>query len=281
MKKDKPGIVPAVLFQEERTGVFTMGADCLCILSPEVAELPMIPAPETMGLSQGDQISHKESLVCLKDLSDGWLENLKRRAGHSPAGGSREIRLDLDRALSGPEAYKLEISKEEIEITASGGPGFLYAFQSLEQMMEKGGEIPAGVVRDEPSFPWRGLHLDSGRFYQNLEDIKSFIDIMVLHKFNIFHWHLTEDQGWRIEIKKYPRLTEVGSRREETIWGHYVESEKEGDRTVHEGFYSQKEIRDLVAYARVRGIMVVPEIDLPGHSRAAIAAYPELGVKGE
>lgn len=163
----------------------------------------------------------------------------------------------------GEEGYELEIRKDGIVIRANGKGGQFYARQSLEQLVQRagGGNLPCVKITDRPRYAWRGFTLDSGRQYQKVETIKGILDRMAMLKMNVFHWHLTEGDGWRIEIKKYPRLTEVGAR---------VASGAE-----QQGFYTQDEIRDIVAYAAERNITIVPEIDIPGHSEAALAAYPE------
>lgn len=144
--------------------------------------------------------------------------------------------------------------------------------------MEKGAvaelTIPAVTIEDSPEFGYRGMHLDVARHFFPVSFVKKYIDILAMHKMNTFHWHLTEDQGWRIEIKKYPRLTEIGAYRNGTIVGHYPGSENDNER--YGGFYSQEEVKEIVKYAADRHITVIPEIELPGHSSAAIAAYPEL-----
>ncbi|MBT8403335.1 MAG: family 20 glycosylhydrolase, partial [Gemmatimonadetes bacterium] len=141
----------------------------------------------------------------------------------------------------------------------------------------EGWAIPAVSIRDEPRFSWRGLHLDVGRHFFGVEFVKRYLDQMASFKFNRFHWHLTEDQGWRIEIEAYPKLTEVGAWRDGTLVGHYGNRPHTFDGERYGGFYTQDEIREIVAYAAARHITVVPEIELPGHSSAALAAYPEFG----
>ncbi len=187
------------------------------------------------------------------------------------------------------EAYTLEASPERVELSAAALPGFLHGMQTLRQLLppqimasetQDGVEwtIPCVSISDAPAFGWRGIHLDVGRHMFPLAFIKKLIDVMAFYKFNKFHWHLTEDQGWRLEIKKYPRLTEAGGYRAETVvsgtWDQY-------DGVPYGGFYTQDEARELVAYAAERGITVLPEIELPGHAVAALAAYPELGCVGE
>ena len=156
----------------------------------------------------------------------------------------------------------------------------LHGLRSLQQLVA-GGEIPACVVRDKPTFAYRGAMLDVCRHFFPVEDVKTYIDILSLHKINKFHWHLTDDQGWRIEIKKYPLLTQIGSRRAETLVGRY-DKNKEGvyDGKPYGGFYTQEEIREIVSYAAERHIEVIPEIEMPGHGLAALTAYPWLGCTG-
>ncbi len=186
------------------------------------------------------------------------------------------------------EAYALDVAPERIVIRASQRNGFLHAMQTLRQLLPRqiladgpqadvGWSIPSLRISDAPAFGWRGLHLDVGRHLFPVDFIKKFIDAMAFYKFNIFHWHLTEDQGWRLEIKKHPRLTEIGSQRAETP---IPANPKQGDGQPYGGFYTQDEAREIVAYAAARGITVMPEIELPGHSLAALTAYPELGCRG-
>ena len=188
------------------------------------------------------------------------------------------------------EAYTLDIKPSVVKVEASGLRGFNYAIQTIKQLLpvEIFGNVPAPkaswtmqsvYVNDAPRFAYRGMHLDECRHFFGIEEVKRYLDIMEVHKLNKFHWHLTEDQGWRIEIKKYPRLTEVGSIRKGTCI--------KKDFTSHDGvpygegmWYTQDQIREVVAYAASKGIDVIPEIDLPGHMIAALAAYPELGCTG-
>jgi hexosaminidase len=180
-----------------------------------------------------------------------------------------------------PENYMLHISKDFIGIAAQN-QGKFYALQSLIQMIpvdfKKKAKIPAADITDAPRFPYRGMHLDVARHFFPVEFVKKYIDLMAQYKFNYFHWHLTEDQGWRIEIKKYPRLTEIGSKRKETVKGRTL-TPYVGDGVPVEGFYTQEQIKEVVAYAKAKYITVIPEIELPGHSSAALAAYPNLGCK--
>jgi hexosaminidase len=176
----------------------------------------------------------------------------------------------------GAEGYRLEIS-DKITITAEPAGAF-YALQTLSQLLsvaEGRYQVPTGTIIDKPRFAWRGMHLDVARHFRSVDFVKRYIDLMSHYKMNTLHWHLTEDQGWRIEIKAFPRLTEVGAWRKETMvaknFNPYV-----GDGIPHGGFYTQEQIREIVAYAAERHITVVPEIEMPGHAVAALAAYPEF-----
>lgn len=177
--------------------------------------------------------------------------------------------LTLSRSKEGnPEAYRMEITEKAISVTSPGETGLFYALQTLKQLLLSGGTvIPCLTIDDCPLYPYRGFMLDVGRYFYSVNEIKHFIDMMAVHKLNVFHWHLTEDQGWRVEIKQYPRLTEFGSRRSHTNFGFRPQG----------GFYTQDEIREVVAYAHSRYVRVIPEIDMPGHMQSAIACYPQLG----
>jgi alpha-N-acetylglucosaminidase len=208
-----------------------------------------------------------------------------------PAEGAL-ISLALDDALSselGQEGYTLDVAPRRIDIRAAAPAGLFYGMQTLRQLLPPefygrqrtdGTECSIPCVRstDRPRFAWRGLLVDPARHFLPKEDVLRFIDAMALHKFNRLQMHLTDDQGWRIEIKKYPKLTEVGAWRDETLVGHYGQQPWKFDGQRHGGFYSQDDIRELVRYAAERYVTIVPEIEMPGHARSAIAAYPELGV---
>ena len=184
-----------------------------------------------------------------------------------------------------PEGYQLEVTASGVEIRAGSDAGFFYAIQTLRQLLPPeifrtepvdGMEwaVPCVKIEDHPRFGWRGMMLDTARHYFPVEDITRFLDHMALYKYNVFHWHLVDDQGWRLEIKRYPRLVEIGSIRAESPRpGH----RNEGDGIPYGDYYTQEEVRNIVRYAAERHIKVVPEIEMPGHSGAAIAAYPELG----
>lgn len=186
----------------------------------------------------------------------------------------------------GQEGYILKSNKKGVQITAGQPNGLFYGIITLWQLFPVNPDentliIPAVEISDQPRYPWRGAHLDVGRHFFTVEFVKKYIDIIARHKMNIFHWHLTEDQGWRIEIKKYPLLTEVGAWRDETVIGHSRQRPVQYDGIRHGGYYTQDEIRDIIQYAADRYITIIPEIEMPGHAQAAIAAYPELGCTGE
>ncbi len=191
------------------------------------------------------------------------------------------LALDHSSADGKEEGYVLNVSNGGIRITAGGAAGAFYALQTLFQLLppefEHGSpvygiswDVPCVRIQDAPRFPWRGMHLDVGRHFFGKKFVEEYIDLISRYKFNVFHWHLTEDQGWRIEIRKYPRLTTVGSWRKETL----------GDGQPHGGFYTQDDVREVVAYARERFVTIIPEIEMPGHSTAALASYPELSCTG-
>ena len=191
------------------------------------------------------------------------------RSGSFKVDGEKHMEFILDPQTQLPaEGYTLEVTRTHVKAVASTEAGLFYARQTLRQL-EENGRIPCVKIQDEPRFAWRGFHLDPCRHFLSVEETKQFIDILSSYKMNVMHWHLTDDQGWRIQIKKYPRLTQVGGFRTEF------------DGSVHQGFYTQEEIREVVAYAAERHVTVLPEIEMPGHAIAAIRAYPGLSCTKE
>ena len=195
------------------------------------------------------------------------------------------IHLALDESLEAldPEGYKIKISPDAVHIKAFTSTGVFYGIQTLRQHLPAGqrrGTIPCVAIEDKPRFSWRGFMLDEGRHFQGKDIVFRLLEAMALLKLNIFHWHLTEDQGWRLEIKHYPRLTEAGSKRAGTAQGLLDMVRNKHNGVSHGGFYTQDEVREIVAFAAERHITVVPEIEMPGHSLAALATYPELGCSG-
>lgn len=210
----------------------------------------------------------------------------KRLKTASSIKGAHNIIIKKNNSLAA-EGYILEIAPENVIIQAKNAAGAFYALQTIKQLVPVQAfetpldlervKLPAIKINDAPHFAYRGFMLDCSRHFWNVETVKEVLDIMALHKMNRFHWHLTEDQGWRIEIKKYPLLTEKGSLREETTTGH-----NEGfDGIPYGGYYTQKDIKEIVKYAQERFITIIPEIEIPGHSLGALCAYPWLGCRGE
>ncbi|MDR7279198.1 beta-N-acetylhexosaminidase [Catenuloplanes atrovinosus] len=203
----------------------------------------------------------------------------------TPGPDTIALRVTPDATDLGTEGYRLEVSRSGVTAAAPGAAGLRWAVQTLRQLLPVEAYAPdrrdvpwtvTGVsIVDTPRYPWRGLLVDVGRWHKPVSWLRRVVDLLAMHRMNVLHLHLTEDQGWRFEVRKHPRLTEVGAFRRASPRGH--ETENRSDDTPHGGFYTQDELRDLVAYAARRGVTIVPEIDLPGHMQAAIAAYPHLG----
>ncbi len=194
------------------------------------------------------------------------------------------LRIFSDKKDFTPEGYKLKVNSGNISIVANDGAGLFYGIQTLIQLFPdsllsskmEAVKIPGWIITDSPRFHYRGMHLDVGRHFFPVRFIKKYLDMMAMYKFNTFHWHLTEDQGWRIEIKKYPKLTQTGGYRDSTLVGKDSDRPRKWDGKRYGGFYTQDQIREVVKYAADRHITIIPEIEMPGHSLAALAAYPEL-----
>jgi hexosaminidase len=225
---------------------------------------PLIPLPASFAYGQGQWTPGDRAVALLAD----------------PAAASHDALRAADVAVTiasgGPaESYRLDVAPDGATISASDSAGAFYGLQTLRQLVEAGPRVRAITIDDAPRFRYRGMHLDVARHFMPVEFVKRYIDLLSRHKLNTFHWHLTDDQGWRIQILKYPRLTEVGGCRRETMvarnFDPYV-----GDGTPHCGSYTQDQVRDVVAYARQRHVTVIPEIEMPGHAKAALAAYPNL-----
>lgn len=222
--------------------------------------------------------------------------DLAVRTGPSPAGPHIALRLTTAKAdvtALGAEGYRLKVTPAAVTITAAAPAGVFYGMQTLRQLMSPEifraakvagtWTIPAVSIDDVPRFTWRGAHLDVSRHFMPKEFVKKYIDLLALHKMNRFHWHLTDDQGWRLEITQYPKLTSVGAWRDKTLVGKYVTNPRpdQFDNRKHGGFYTQDDAREIVAYAAERFVTVIPEIEMPGHSQEVVAAYPELGSTSE
>ena len=227
----------------------------------------------------------------LRHLAESWAEPVREASGFSllvaaaPAVTSEAntvtLRLSGGTTEANVEGYRMDVTSSPVDISAHTPEGLFYGLQTLRQLLPVNSEdwsMSAVVIEDVPRFRYRGMHLDVGRHFFPVTFIKKYIDLLALYKMNTFHWHLTDDQGWRIEIKKYPKLTEIGAYRQETVSGKNFEKWDRpyiGDGTPHGGFYTQDEVREVVAYARARYIDVIPEIEMPGHATAALTAYPQ------
>lgn len=187
----------------------------------------------------------------------------------------KAIIFQLDKNITDQNAYKLSVNSKNITVSSSSPQGAFYAIQTIKQLTENK-QIPCVEIEDQARFRYRGMHLDVARHFFSVSTIKKYIDALAYHKFNRFHWHLTDDQGWRIEIKKYPKLNEIAAVRKETLVGHARNKPEVLDGQTYGGFYTQEEVKEIVQYAADRFITVIPEIEMPGHSQAVLAAYPEL-----
>ena len=281
--------------------IFLCLSACVLLLAQSCAEAPeinIVPYPNDITVVEGSfnakgaAVTYDESLdEATINIIETFAQKLSFVSGAQNAVSAGVSDKGFVFVYNGQvpfEAYVLEVTPEVARVEASGLRGFNHAIQTLRQLLPVevlGDEpapraewvIPALRINDAPRFAYRGLHLDVGRHFFDVEEVKRCLDIMELHKLNTFHWHLTEDQGWRIEIKKYPLLTEIGSKRKGTC----IRQEWDNlDGIPYGGYYTQDEIREVVAYAASKGITVIPEIDLPGHMLGALAAYPELGCTG-
>lgn len=258
----------------------------------------LIPMPKKLVTASGEYTISKGSTIHVGDdafapVAGMLADQIKRSTGlvlnpSRTASTSKGIVFIKDASIS-DEAYRLAVSGKKIEVRAKTGKGAFYALQTLLQLMpadvygSNDGistlSVAACNIADEPRFGYRGLMLDVGRHFYPVEDVKRFIDLMAMFKLNMFHWHLTEDQGWRIEIKKYPLLTQISSVRKESTVGHYRDNKMDGK--PYGGFYTQDQIKEVVAYAASKYITVIPEIEMPGHSQAVLAAYPQFGANAD
>lgn len=272
-------------------------------IETEASFAPIIPVPSHVEPRHG-YFNLEAGCHVLADPAEPtgqWLARVLRQStGYPvplslPGGDARNsIVLTTEGAdpRLGPEGYQLEVSSTQVHIRASTSAGLFYGAESLLELLPpqvfsthpvsfRAWKVHCLYVRDEPRFRWRGLMLDVSRHFFSPREIKQVLDFMALHKLNMFHWHLTDDQGWRIEIKQYPRLTQIGAWRKRIGFNLDPKSSTAyNNQGQYGGYYSQADIRDLVAYAQSRHITIVPEIDLPGHSTAALAAYPQLSCSG-
>jgi len=275
---------------------------------PLLAQAPVRIIPQPLSVIQGQgnftitpntRIVYDAATPENRQVISYFTDYVKKVYGIGLSSASAEtsenntITLDIKGTVStlNREGYELIVQPNRVLIRANTGAGLFYGIQTLLQLfpadsasIKAGDEIllPVVEIKDEPRFSWRGMHLDVCRHFFPVEFVKRYIDLLALHKMNVFHWHLTEDQGWRIEIKKYPLLTEAGAWRVDREHQHWNErtAPEPGEKATYGGFYTQDEVRDVIAYAQSRFITIVPEIEMPGHAMAALAAYPQFSCTG-
>lgn len=261
--------------------------------SVTTADYNVVPLPnsvtmtgnEPFELTQSATISYPEGNVDMERnarfLAKYVADATEMTLNVMPGKAKKGMRLVLDKKVKGDEAYTIVVDKKGITIAGSTPRGVFYGVQTLRKSLPVGNAtrilMPAVEIKDCPRFGHRGMMLDCSRHFFPLSFVKRYIDLLALHNMNVFHWHLSDDQGWRIEIKKYPLLTTIGSKRTGTVIGFNTMLD---DSIAYGGFYTQDEAREIVEYARQRYITVVPEIDMPGHMVAALTAYPDLGCTG-
>ncbi len=259
--------------------------------------LPLIPKPVQSELAEGTFVLTPETPLLVSGegaredaehlnayISQYYGFTLKVSPSKKQHNGAIHIQKSSVADNFRKDQYSLKVHSSGIEIVSGPGPGAFYGIQSLIQLMPPGKSakliIPSITIKDYPRFSWRGMHLDVSRHFYSVEFIKKYIDHIASYKMNTFHWHLTDDQGWRIEILKYPGLTETGSFRKGTLIGHLGSVPQRYDSLPYGGFYTQDQIREIVSYAAERYVSIVPEIEMPGHALAALAAYPEFSCTG-
>ncbi|MBC8375027.1 MAG: family 20 glycosylhydrolase [FCB group bacterium] len=265
----------------------------------ESMDMNIIPKPQSIMAQEGEFIFAQATSIWISDEIANkafFIDYLRSMIPNMSEGtqGEADIEFDLIQDVDLPEeGYHLQVSSQEIRIIAKDDPGLFYGIQTLRQLLPPaieqgvntlvGHKIQAVNVEDYPRFGWRGMHLDVSRHFFPLEFVKRYIDMIALHKMNVFHWHLSDDNGWRLEIKRYPKLTEICAwrvDREHEDWRKWSPIEA-GEKSTYGGFYTQDEVREVIGYAASRQITVIPEIEMPGHSSEIFAAYPELSCKGE
>ena len=281
--------------------IFSLVTLCLmaCKGTEPVIHYEVIPLPQSISYTHQKPFELDAQTVITYPQGDALLQRnaqflasyLKEITGltlstEPNVNRGKVIRLKTDLKKPNQEAYQLTVASEQITIDGASPAGVFYGIQTLRKSIDvtepKSLAFPTAVIDDAPRFAYRGMHFDVSRHFFTVDFIKQYIDILALHNLNKFHWHLTDDQGWRIEIKKYPRLTEVGSTRKETLIGHLLKDKPhQFDGKPYGGFYTQEQIKEIVKYAQDRYITIIPEVDIPGHTLAVLTAYPELGCTGK
>ena len=272
------GALAACSPKEVRTGNLNVIPQPQEIIEAQNASPFIIKSSTTICYPEGNEkLAHTAHLLAsyIKEVTGTEVKT-------GTEAGKNCIVLGIDPDIAHKDGYELNITSDQITVNGSTEAGVFYGAQTIHKALpitagKATASLPAGTVKDFPRFDYRGFMIDVGRHFFSVDYLKELIDVMALHNINYFHWHLTEDQGWRIEIKKYPKLTEVGSYRKETI---SAPGSKKFDGTPVSGFYTQEEAKEIVNYAKERFITVIPEIDMPGHMLAALASYPELGCTG-
>lgn len=276
------------------TFIFTALLFSLSVFAAPTGSWQITPRPQQVELKQEKPfVINSKTTICVVGSAEDMQrnatflqQNIEEMTGIKPeitaAAGNKQITLAIDASMNNEEGYAILTDNKRIDVKGKTPAAVFYAIQTITKALpvapgSSSVALPAARVTDAPRFHFRGFLVDVGRHYFSVPYIKRIIDMLALHNINYFHWHLTEDQGWRLDIKKYPRLTTIGSYRKETISNWET---KEYDGTPHSGYYTQDDARNIVRYAAERYITVIPEIDLPGHSLAALAAYPELGCTG-
>ena len=267
----EPRIIPQPVSIAKGVGSFQLGGKITISVSSSNADLAVVSRhlAERLGQATGQPATVQASAAAI------------------------QLRLLADRDIAiGDEGYRLKVEPGAVTLSANMPAGLFYGMQTFLQLLPPESEkaisgttrtfdVPCLEIVDYPRFAWRGLLLDVSRHFFTKDEVKNYIDDMVRYKFNVFHWHLSDDQGWRVEIKKYPKLTEVGAWRvpRQGVWWSFAPPQP-NEKASEGGFYTQDDIREIVAYARERFVNIMPEIDVPGHSMAALAAYPELSCGG-
>ena len=268
----------------------------------ENKNLTVVPYPDKVEMKCGTFSAAGAGFQISEDIDEASVKVIERFAENLALASGQTSKIKSNASNTGfvfsldasmpSEAYSIKIGRKSVKVSASALNGFNYAVQTLKQMLpveifgnavaaDADWTLPCCEINDAPRFSYRGMHMDVSRHFFDVDAVKRYLDVMEIHKLNTLHWHLTDDQGWRVEIKKYPKLTEVGSIRNKTVIGHISRSNEYDYTRYGEGYwYSQEEIKDIIAYAAGKGITIIPEIDLPGHMLAALAAYPQFGCTG-
>ena len=263
----------------------------MTVFAQGVADYQVVPLPDQISMQKGKPFVLDKSTVILADaslsrearfLQDYVEENTGIRLLLGTSTKQKTMALKIDKTIPSGEGYRVTVNQKGITISGATAAGVFYGIQLLRkalpcEMAYESVTLPAVEISDNPRFSYRGMHLDVCRHFFGIDFVKEYIDLLALHNMNILHFHLTDDQGWRMEIKKYPRLTEVGAYRTGTVMGHNSDVD---DHLPYGGYFTQEQLREIVSYAAERHITVIPEVEMPGHTLAILASYPEYGCTG-